>query len=74
VLACLKTAQPLQGCKLSHRAFLNPGFQSKPWADISQRFQRYKIFPPNLGRLFVQSTGRPLTKLTLVASGVAQAS
>jgi hypothetical protein len=62
VFACLKTAQPLQGCKLSHRAFLNPGFQSKlshptraaragtpAWADIRQRFQRYKIFPPNLG-------------------------
>jgi hypothetical protein len=24
-------------------AFLHPGFQSKPWADISQRFQRYSI-------------------------------
>src|SRR5258706_238477 len=23
---------------------LHPGFQSKPWADISQRFQRYSIF------------------------------
>jgi len=37
-------AQPLQGCEQSPRAFLNPGFQSKPWADISQRFQRYSMF------------------------------
>jgi hypothetical protein len=35
-----KTAQPFQGCEQSPRALLNPGFQSKPWADISERFQR----------------------------------
>ena len=39
------TAQPLQGCKQSPRTFLHPGFQSQPWAEISQRFQRYSIAP-----------------------------
>src|SRR5258705_1807128 len=38
-----KAAQLLQGCEQTPRAFLNPGFQSKPWAGISQRFQRYSI-------------------------------
>jgi len=36
-----KTSQPLQGCEQFLLAFLNPGFQSKPWADIGERFQRY---------------------------------
>jgi hypothetical protein len=39
-----EAAQPLQGCEKFPRAFLNPGFRSKPWADIRQRFQRYSIF------------------------------
>ena len=37
------TSQPLRGCEQSPRTFLNPGFQSKPWADVSQRFQRYQV-------------------------------
>jgi hypothetical protein len=35
--------QPLQGCEQSPQVFLHPGFQGKPWADISERFQRYTI-------------------------------
>jgi hypothetical protein len=33
--------QPLQGWVKSIADDDNPGFQSKPWAGISQRFQRY---------------------------------
>src|SRR5687767_4610138 len=29
--------KPLQGCEQSPRTFLNPGFQSKPWAEIYRR-------------------------------------
>jgi hypothetical protein len=38
-----EAAQPLQGCEQFPRALLDPGFQSKPWADIGQRLQRYSI-------------------------------
>jgi len=34
----------LSGLRTISSALLNPGFQSKPWADISQRFQRYSSF------------------------------
>ena len=49
-----KTAQPLQGCEESPRAFLDPGFQSKPWAGIGERFQRYssRTSLPNSGDHF----------------------
>jgi len=43
-----KLRNPFQGCEQSPRAFLNPGFQSKPWAGIGQRFQRYSILPRTL--------------------------
>jgi hypothetical protein len=39
---------------------LNPGFQSKPWADISQRFQRYSIFA-----LFLQAIHRAKTAVLM---------
>jgi len=29
----------------SFKALLSPGFQSKPWAEISERFQRIKGSP-----------------------------
>jgi hypothetical protein len=35
-----KPSQPLQGCKESLTDDDDPGFQGKPWAEISQRFQR----------------------------------
>ncbi len=34
----------------SFKAFLIPGFQSKPWAEISQRFQRIKCSPVRDGK------------------------
>jgi hypothetical protein len=42
-LLTAKPRNPFQGCEEFLGAFLNPGFQSKPWADIGQRFQRYSI-------------------------------
>jgi hypothetical protein len=36
----VKHSQLLQSCEVSLAAFNNPGFQSKPWAGISERFQR----------------------------------
>ena len=33
-------SQPLQGCEKFIADDDDPGFQSKPWAEISQRFQR----------------------------------
>jgi hypothetical protein len=38
-------SQLLQSCEESVQAFLSPGFQSKPWAGISQRFQRFESNP-----------------------------
>ena len=35
-----KQSQLLQSCEESLAGLLNPGFQSKPWAEISERFQR----------------------------------
>jgi hypothetical protein len=40
-LLTARPCNPFRGRKQSPRPFLNPGFQSKPWADIGQRFQRY---------------------------------
>jgi hypothetical protein len=34
-------SQLLQSCEESLAPLLTPGFQSKPWAEIGQRFQRY---------------------------------
>ena len=31
-----------RGCEKYSGAFLFPGFQSKPWARICERFQRYE--------------------------------
>ena len=42
--------QLLQSCVFENQA-CSPGFQSKPWAEISQRFQRYSAhleFPHSL--------------------------
>jgi hypothetical protein len=47
-LLTAKPRNPFKGCEQSPRAFLNPGFQSKPWAGIGERFQRYS-FP--IGKL-----------------------
>jgi len=46
------TSQPLQDCEQSPPAFLTPRFQSKPWAGIGQRFQRYQV----LGHKDVRTT------------------
>jgi hypothetical protein len=35
----------LSGLRRISFGILTPGFQGKPWADISQRFQRYSIPP-----------------------------
>ena len=42
----LFTAKPRNPFRVANKlsGILSPGFQSKPWADISQRFQRYSIF------------------------------
>jgi len=48
-----KQSQLLQSCEKSFAGLLNPGFQSQPWAGISQRFQRYSSHLEvsfNLGR------------------------
>jgi len=41
----LLTAKPRNPFRVANnlRASLHPGFQSKPWADSGQRFQRYSI-------------------------------
>jgi hypothetical protein len=35
-------SQPLQGCEKSLPAFSFPGFQNKPWAEISEHLRRYQ--------------------------------
>jgi hypothetical protein len=42
-LLTAKLHNPFRVANKLLEAFLHPGFQSKPWADISQRFQRYSI-------------------------------
>jgi len=37
----LKQSQLLQSCDEPEYSILNPGFQSKPWAEICERFQRF---------------------------------
>jgi len=57
-LLTAKPRNPFQGCEQSLLVFLNPGFQSKPWADIGQRFQRYSIIARTMNfRLSVQNHG-----------------
>jgi len=38
-----QASQPFQGCENFLAGDVDPGFQSKPWAGVSQRFQRFKI-------------------------------
>ena len=37
----VRIMQPLQGCEKVFADDYDPGFQSKPWAEISERFQRW---------------------------------
>ena len=39
-----KRSQLRQSCEEYILITRNPGFQSKPWAEISERFQRYSLF------------------------------
>jgi len=71
-------SQLLQSCDEVNVPFFDPGFQSKPWAEVSQRFQRYflelanafSVVPPqpNLA-LRLLGALRPMPKTTRNLNG-----